>query len=140
MKKLMTCLLVVTLFMACKKSDDNDTPAAPAPTPTAAGYWKGSETYTGTNYRNAFVLNADGTLKFYFNYNVDTATALIRARTGKYELLNSKFKAIIYEANSTAVRFSYEGTINSSLTKVENGTWGDYNSVSNGGTFYMDKQ
>jgi hypothetical protein len=136
MKRMLMMVAVIAVFAACKKSNDNDTPAAP----TAAGYWKGSETYTGTNYRNAFVLNTDGTLKYYFNYNVDTATAFIKARAGKYELVNNKFKAIIYQENSTAVRFSYEGTINSSLTKVENGTWGDYNSISDGGTFYMDKQ
>jgi hypothetical protein len=134
MKKIFIALAAIAFFAACKKSNDNK------PAPTAAGYWKGTETYSGTNYSNAFVLNGDGTLKYYFNYNVDTARAFIKARPGRYELVNNKFKAIIYQENSTAIRFSYEGTINSGLTKVENGTWGDYNSTTDGGRFNIDKQ
>jgi hypothetical protein len=134
MKHSFTLLMViVVLFTACKK-DKQD------PAPTAVGYWKGSEATTlGSNYTNAFVLNADGTLKYYYNYNVDTATATFKS-AGKYELVNNTFKAIIYLSNlSTMISYTYEGTINSGLAKVENGTWGFNNNNTNGGTFYIDK-
>jgi hypothetical protein len=135
MKYSLTLLMAITLiFSACKKDK-------PEQVPTAAGYWKGSENTTlGTNYTNAFVLNADGTLKYYYNYNVDTATATFKS-AGKYELVNNKFKAIIYLSNlSTMISYTYEGAINSGLTKVENGTWGYGNKTTGGGEFYIDKQ
>jgi hypothetical protein len=134
MKKMFMMAAIVTILIACKKSDD-----AP-PAPTAVGYWKGSETESGlANLANAFILKADGSLKYYYRYNVDTANAIIKT-TGKYELVNNTFKAIIYQSNSTTIAYTYQGTINSGLTKVENGTWGFENNITNGGKFYIDKQ
>jgi hypothetical protein len=135
MKKMFMMAAIVTILIACKKSDD-----AP-PAPTAVGYWKGSETEPGgtANLANAFILKADGSLKYYYRYNVDTAYAIFKT-TGKYELVNNTFKAIIYNSNSTTIAYTYQGTINSGLTKVENGTWGFENNITNGGKFYIDKQ
>jgi hypothetical protein len=136
MKKMFMMAAIVTILIACKKSD------APPPAPTAVGYWKGSETEPGgtANLANAFILKADGSLKYYYRYNVDTANAFFKT-TGKYELVNNTFKAIIYISNnSTTIAYTYQGTINSGLTKVENGTWGFENNITNGGKFYIDKQ
>jgi hypothetical protein len=134
MKKMFMMAAIVTILIACKKSDD-----AP-PAPTAVGYWKGSETNGTANLANAFILKADGSLKYYYRYNVDTANAFFKT-TGKYELVNNTFKAIIYNSNnSTTIAYTYQGIINSGLTKVENGTWGYGNNITNDGKFYIDKQ
>jgi hypothetical protein len=133
MKKLLFVLAIAAVgFNACSKEEAKD---------PIVGYWKGTEIVSANVVKNnAFVINADGTLKYYYmDTGTDTSRATIKAN-GSYTLTNSVFKAYIYQTDGLTIRFSYTATANGSVTKLLNGTWGRGTSFTDGGAFAADKQ
>jgi hypothetical protein len=121
----------ITLF-ACKKN----TPVPPPPAPTMVGLWKGSYLQTGQAGASpcTYVFYADGTMSYFQGSD----TMLAPKYTGIYVVKNNR-ASIAYTRVTSTQSFAEDAVLNTTFTSFE-GTWGEGQSATDGGTMQATKQ
>ncbi len=127
----LAAIIMVSTFMACKKSDS--TPTDPA----HVGLWKGK--YGGTsNYPSngyAMLLRNNGTVRVFDGSDTTTAGKA----EGTYTISGTSINATYTYVAAGGSTFSTAATINSKSTFIE-GTWGSGTNTTNGGKYFLVKE
>jgi hypothetical protein len=126
---LFVILFTNLFFIACKKKVV--TP------PTVVGVWKGQYLELSTNKTGSvtYVLKEDKSMLYY--NSLDTANATNKY-SGIYSLVNNRL-LMGYTLINGNLTYMEEAVLNASWTHFD-GTWGNGNNASDGGTTKADKQ
>jgi hypothetical protein len=126
---LILVVILATTTVSCSKNSDND---APATSNAIDGIWQGSlvtESSKITSYY-AFDIKPNGVL-----HRLNEAGSVVG--TGTWSIDNNIFSGTYKTESNT--KYSVIGSPNNSKNKIL-GNWGFNNSVTNGGTWEMNKK